>query len=226
MTMFGKIGALAVAGMLFTTGAFASTVNITAMDVGRGDGVMFTVTYDPFTDGTGIQCDSGADCISSLFFDLTATEGETNARFGGGDYPARQLSGKGLRADTVSAAVSDTPDANGEYDRSTRNALTFSFAPEDFDPGNQLSFLTWIQGLSGGSNGNGGGIDNAASELYASVTLENGQSASGFFVNSAPGKASLTLDFGSVSEVPLPASALLLLGGVAGLGAMRRRKTA
>ncbi len=217
MSIFSKIGVLAIAGTMFAGSAFASTLTIMATDAG-GDSVDFMVTYS----GSG-QCQANAECVESIFFDLTATDGESNARFAGGDDPVRKILDQGLRDGSFSFAVSDTTDPN-DSDRSTRNALTFNFAAQDFDQGNGLNFRTWIRGLSG--QGEGGGIDDSGAELYAAATLEDGRSASGFFESVRAGKATLVLDFGDVSEVPLPASALLLLGGLAGMGAMRRRQKA
>lgn len=214
MSLISRVGVVAVAGVMFAGSAFASTVTIMATDQSRGDRVQFMI----INDGNG-QCEANGTCIANVMFDLTAAEGETNARFG--RMGAVITMDEGIGGRTV-FDFSDTPDANGEKDRSDNNALTVSFTEKFFDPGNSIAFNTWLQGLAPSS----GGVRESGAELFAKVTLENGRSLSGFFEQVKPGKASLVVDFGAVSEVPLPASALLLLGGLAGLGAVRRNKKA
>ena len=69
MSVYSKIGAVAVAGTMFAGSAFASTLTIMATDAG-GDSVDFMVAYS----GSG-QCDADAECVESLSFDLTAFDG-------------------------------------------------------------------------------------------------------------------------------------------------------
>lgn len=214
---FAVAGAMLVGATSFAT---ASTVSVLA----EGNGVNpytgvavidFTVSYNPVTDGSAAeQCGSGVPCLEQIVIDLTAGANESNAQ--GSNLSFIGLSPEGARAGgNFEFAISDGPDANSNSDNSAFNLLTITALNNVFDRGNVLQFSAEVTGLGQNTGGNF-----ADRFVEASVLLSDGTFGSGVFVTVQDGFSSQV----DIAPVPLPASALLLLAGVGGLGAMRFRK--
>ncbi len=197
--------------------AAASTVSILAEGQGGNPGVIdFTISFGDITDGSAsAQCGSGVACLDQIVIDLTAGDGESNAAGDNGSFGFIGLTPEGASASSnFSFAFSDGPDAN-DNDNSLFNLLTINAFNNVFDPGNVLRFSAEITGL--GQNNGDNFFDRG---VVATAFLSNGVSGSSGFVTVVDGFSSVS----NIAPVPLPASAILLLAGLGGLGAMRMRK--
>lgn len=207
MSNFGKTAALAVASLFLASSAMATTLSITAMDIdNRGDDVMFTIVNN--TD----------EAVSMITFDVAqAADQAPNARF---NIPSRLSDGDGISGEGDSG-IFEFINTDGDGDA---EQLKWTFDNGGLAAGSSFVFNAWIQFLNDQVGpGLQGGLDVAGDRLFASVMFADGSTTDSFFTSlGAPGdvgKAQL-----DVAAVPLPASALLLMGGVAGLGLMRRKK--
>ena len=212
MSTFGKAALLAATSLFVATTAFASTVSITAADVDNtGDDVMFSIV------------NNGNQAISMITFDVSqALDVSPLARF---NVPRNLSDGDGIsnEGDTGSFQFLNT-DSDAQFEQ-----LKWTFDGAGLGVGSTFDFSAWIQYLNDETaSGQKGGLDDDGDRLFASVVFADGSVESSFFTSlGAPGQVgAASLDLASPAPVPLPASALLLLGGVAGLGAMRRRKKA
>lgn len=209
MSIFGKTAALAAASLFVASSALASTVSITAMDVdNRGDDVMFSIA------------NNSSQAITMIQFDVAQAADVSNmVRF---NVPSSLSDGDGIsnEGDTGTFEFISS-DSDSLFEQ-----LKWTFDGDGLSTGSTFDFSAWIQYLNDETvGGQKGGLDDDGDRLFATVFFANGDTQSNFFTSlGAPGnigKASLEL-----APVPLPASALLLMGGLAGLGAMRRRKNA
>ena len=207
--------------MTIGTASFASAATVSVLAEGQGGnpGVIdFTITYNPFTDGSQSEpCGSGVPCLEVVEIDLTAGAGESNAAGDNASFVFGGLTPEGASAAAnFTFGFSDTSDPN-DTDNSLFNLLTVTALNDVFDRGNQLTFSAAITGL--GPNNGDNFQDRGA---LASVFMSNGMSGSGGFATVVDGYSSQA----DIAPVPLPASALLLLAGLGGLAAVRRRKAA
>lgn len=215
MKVLGKIGALAVASAMLASSAMAATLDITVMDVDNtGDDVMFTVT------------NNSASTLTMLTFDVRLND--DNAVF---NVPANMADGNGI-------ILGDKPNltlSNFSFQNAVTHPLgdnreayaTLKWTLDDgLATGEAFTFNSWIQFLTDSeAPRQRGGIDTNADDIFVSAMFDDGATGSGFFdslgATDRIGKGEI-----EIAPVPLPASSLLLLGGLAGLGAMRRRKKA
>jgi len=116
-----------------------------------------------------------------------------------------------------------------ENDRSGVALLAWSFV--DFQPGESLVFQVDVDPLA--ASGGGSQTADARTVLFANgsapnaalgVSFSDGTTASGALPDADPSATSFRTTGGGASPVPQPASALLVAGGLAGLGAARRRR--
>lgn len=205
MKKFTKLVSLAAVATFVASSAIASVVSITAMDIDNsGDDVMFSVN------------NISGQAISMITFDVAqASDVSDMARF---NIPMNLGGGDGVfgAGDSGSFDFINT-DADSDAEQ-----LKWTFDGDGLGAGSSFSFNAWIQYLNDETApGLKGGLDVNGDRLFATVVFADGSTLGTFFTSlGAPGdvgKAELNI-------VPLPASALLLLGGLAGLGAMGRRK--
>ncbi|WP_317055001.1 VPLPA-CTERM sorting domain-containing protein [Roseovarius rhodophyticola] len=176
----------------------------------------FTIDFGTVTSGSATaQCGSGIACLTQVVIDLTAGAGESNAAGDNNSFGFVGLTPEGASAESnFSFSFSDGPDAN-DSDNSLFNLLTITAFNNVFDPGNRLTFSAEISGLG---NNNGDNFNDRGA--IATAFLSDGRSGSSGFVTVVDGFSSVA----EIAPVPLPASALLLLGGLGGIGALRLRK--
>ncbi|MEP1537722.1 MAG: VPLPA-CTERM sorting domain-containing protein [Paracoccaceae bacterium] len=209
MSIFGRTAILAATSLFVASTAFASTVSITAADIdNRGDDVVFSIA------------NNGNQAISMITFDVSQAAGvSAMARF---NIPSNLSDGDGIsnEGDTGSFQFINTDsDAQAEQ-------LKWTFDGAGLGAGSTFDFSAWIQYLNDETaSGQKGGLDDDGDRLFATVVFADGTSQSSFFTSlgAQASVGSASLDF-TPAPVPLPASALLLMGGIAGLGVMRRRK--
>ena len=209
MGVWGKVAMLAAATTFVASSVVASTVNVSVSDVNNsGDDVAFSVV------------NGSSQAISMITFDVSLDPSvNPMSRF---NIPSNLANGAGV-FNVGSSGTFQFIDTDGD---GRNEQLKWTFGGAGLASGDSFSFNAWIQYLNSQTLGGlKGGIDDAAARLHASVMFADGSISSSFFTSTgvANGVGSGTV---SIAQVPLPASALLLLGGLAGIGAMRRRKKA
>lgn len=191
------------------TTAFASTVNVMGVD-GSGDTVSFMVT------------NNSSQAVRMLTLDVSqhSAAARLGSRFNMGKIDHLTGAPAGTTADFFQPIGNQSPQ---DY-----QVLKITFGGDGLGTGETVNFDTWVQFLRKLGRRDIDGLSDRGERLFGSVMFVNGTSGSGFFTDrdgivpgSDTGKA--TLD---VAPVPLPASAALMLAGLAGLGGLRARKKA
>lgn len=208
--------AISATTALAGTASSATTVDFQLMTLSNtGDGVMFTADNN-----------TGRD-ISMITLTLEAEDG--NGFFGYRAAVNERIDGSDTQVDAELGGFYTFTNANGSQERATTFKFTFDDGQASFD--NFTSEL-WIQQLrvdttnpddSFQTGGIGDLIGIEGANILAEIMFADGSVATGSFLDDAgtTNKANV-----SIAPVPLPASALLLVAGVAGLGALRRFKRA
>ncbi|MGB5326156.1 MAG: PEP-CTERM sorting domain-containing protein [Pseudomonadales bacterium] len=211
------IGAVTLA-LGASSGAYAfPTLDIVVSDGydGSNDGNLFMDVHWGF--GNLPQCASG-ECITRLDIDLTAGDGESNAKW-------KNLAietAYGMPKSDISFLVSDSPDPN-DADNSDRNLLSIFFNPADtFDQDNGFGASFSLTGLGGNLSAD---FFRAGKEVVASAILGDGSVYSGSDrFDSCKDSACARIAFSAA--VPEPGSIALLSLGLLGLGLARREHKA
>lgn len=166
---------------------------------------------------SGPQCAEG-ECITRIDIDLTAGDGESNARFRRAEFAIEQT--RGIPTSDISYLIQDSPDPNDD-DNSVRNLLSFFFNPMDtFDQDNGLDASFRVRGLGGNDAEDFYRVDR---EVLATAYLGNGATGNGLFGECDTGACAYIEFSDRPVAVAEPGTIALLSIGLLGLGFSRRQ---
>lgn len=195
-----RLAAVALVALMGATAANASAVSVVCPDLST-DTREFTITTDPVS-----ACQYSGDILKGSGV-LTGTAGT--------DPLLTPASSTYLGAGYALAAKSDRPlDTQITLTGATTKAGTFSFALTTAPAGFVWTHLVLAMQA---------GMQADYTPDWASFLLPDGVTSGTWAISSLKGGLSHMNVYGQLAAVPLPASGLLLLGGIAAFAAMRRR---
>lgn len=159
------------------------------------------------------QCASG-ECVTRLDIDLTAGDGESNAKW----HDIAIEATRGMPESHISWSITDSPDPN-DANNSDKNLLSFFFAPLDtFDQDNGFDASFRLTGLGGNLSAD---FFRAGKEVLASAILGDGTVYRGSDTfDECEDNACANIAF--TAAVTEPGSLALVSLGLLGLGFARR----
>lgn len=194
-------GVLSAAAMVGATAASAATITYAT-----------GATYLPSGGSAGAACNTASR--SDLCNVLGAPDGDFVGGTGNGFFSMKNADQVSLTFGTQFAGSIYIYEVTGGNVAANKEGLNFTLVAEDF-AGNQVAGVFNTQGtkVSGTTSRYEIKFDSIGGPFTSLIIKDNSGTADGF-----------DLDAVGVSAVPVPASALLLLGAFGGLGALRRRK--
>lgn len=216
-----RVGAALVAFVALTGTASAVTVLNGGFEASPGVAGIYGDTYEDIASGTaGGSWDGWASLPGWTATDGNYIEVQTELTLGNVDVPFGNYYVE-LDTESNSSMFQTIALTAGRY------LLSFWYAPR-VDDGDTNGIDYSIAGLSGSVDGPNGDYERGVwNEISAFFEIEeDGEYDLTFAASGTSDRLGGLIDNVSIAAVPVPASALLLLGGLGLLGATRRRKAA